>query len=551
MSEQLLLDTRTLYIKNIEDLLVPHINKGFQTMYNQLSRIYKDKTLINFQLYLSRMPILTKDMYDDDFRFLLKSYEITEESISKIILNIYTCYHKLDNLLNGNSNDFNKIEGLPTPKEFVKKCYVNSARSLYEVPYLFHSKNRNVENLDKVSQIIRSNIEKSIREFLILQVAVKQPETTPINVPIPVHIPISAPVPMHVPIPASISVPVHSNHTPTPASIHVPFHTETSQLLTKEQQSVPVSGHKEHSSTYESSVKNIQDEKLRNTSSNKDINNMSTLLGIDTRFVDVLNQKFQNSEILSKDLIPENIQKLQDELNSKSNILDMINPVSVIIPSASVEQTEGHVETKANDNLDDITLTDPSSKLVNEPIPIPLPSNITLTDPSSKIINDATPIPIPIQNIDFDNITLTDPSSKIINDDTPIQNIDFDNITLTDPSSKIINDATPLSTINFDSATLTNPISKITDTMSLPLSVSASDSMPLKTQETQSAISRSKDVTKSVVVQKSVSSGLSKHKSKKQVKNTPVSVPMGEFESNPDTDTFANYKEYIKTLGIF
>ena len=59
MSEQLLLDLRSTNVKNLEDVLIPHINKGFLTMYNQLSKQNKESTLINFQLYLFTMFIST------------------------------------------------------------------------------------------------------------------------------------------------------------------------------------------------------------------------------------------------------------------------------------------------------------------------------------------------------------------------------------------------------------------------------------------------------------------------------------------------------------
>lgn len=169
MTEQILIETRNSRTKTIEDYLIPHITKGFQTMFNQLNKLHKDSSIVNFQIYLSKMPVLTKDMYDDDYKFLLKNANMTDQTFEKLIYDIFLINHKMTAVIDNKSTDFTKIIGLPTGKEFVKRCYVNSARMIYEIPFIFHPKNRTIENLDKITSIISSSINKTIRELLILQ----------------------------------------------------------------------------------------------------------------------------------------------------------------------------------------------------------------------------------------------------------------------------------------------------------------------------------------------------------------------------------------------
>ena len=173
MSDQVLIEGKNLYTKNIENIYKHHIYTGLKQLYNDLYNRDSHLILINFQRYLMKIPILNKLVYDIDYKDLLKKNNITEEYLNKQLYNLFSCYHKLTALIEGNTNtnNFNQIKGLCTGYDFLVKLYINCSKALYEHPYLFFRKNglENKENTEKILNIINDNIDKTIRELLTIQ----------------------------------------------------------------------------------------------------------------------------------------------------------------------------------------------------------------------------------------------------------------------------------------------------------------------------------------------------------------------------------------------
>lgn len=165
------------WLDSINDIVVPHIFRGLDKLYNDVRRITErvktktGKTLMAFQLALERIKDLPKGLIEDDYRVLLNSLrnvDCDEQWFNDLLTKAFVSYAR--EALRSEGIDIklsrDHIE-VPEGLDFIHKTYVNAARTFWMTPQLFYHNQNSLskqENNAKIMDSIRNAILKTIRD---------------------------------------------------------------------------------------------------------------------------------------------------------------------------------------------------------------------------------------------------------------------------------------------------------------------------------------------------------------------------------------------------
>lgn len=165
-------ECRNEWTARLVNILVPHLNDGINSIFNESYQMCKtndelEKYLMTFQNLLSRVPSWNQNIVDDETK------RIIEKSNCTYLNDLLTCVHvtQLKILTNVRvCKNQKKIDiDIPKIEKFVHRTYIAIARKLYKNIYLFEqecsplSKQKNNRELEL---IIRECIINTIRETI-------------------------------------------------------------------------------------------------------------------------------------------------------------------------------------------------------------------------------------------------------------------------------------------------------------------------------------------------------------------------------------------------
>jgi hypothetical protein len=162
------------WLESVNDLLVPHIFKGLQEAYNAVNRLTKgSKLFIAFQVTLEGITSLPQSKISQDYDVLVNNLirnGHNEEWFTTLLKHLYHSYAKgaLEGagLKLGDNFDPTFIE-VPEGSAFVHSVYINTARELWQKPFLFSHKVDNItkqNNVNEITTIIRNSISRAVRD---------------------------------------------------------------------------------------------------------------------------------------------------------------------------------------------------------------------------------------------------------------------------------------------------------------------------------------------------------------------------------------------------
>jgi len=170
-----LVDTKTEYIKYIQDAITIPIAEKFNSYYNAC--IHNKSGLKGFQKELSKIVEWNNFIIEKEYTELIsnskytnldKLYKIT--IMTSIKIKIYEYKDTIDNI---------KIV-YPSFQDFIHKCYINIAQFIWKNAFLFYKNNlRDVEiqnNYNIIEKNIKKNIKKTIRECTPINNIIEQLE---------------------------------------------------------------------------------------------------------------------------------------------------------------------------------------------------------------------------------------------------------------------------------------------------------------------------------------------------------------------------------------
>lgn len=165
------------WLDSINDIVVPHIFRGLDKLYNDIRRITErvktktGKTLMAFQLALERIKDLPKGLIEDDYKVLLNSLrnvDCDEQWFHDLLDRAFVSYAREALRSEGIDIKLSKdhIE-VPDGIDFIHKTYVNAARTFWMAPQLFYHNQDSLskqQNNTKIMENIREAILKTIRD---------------------------------------------------------------------------------------------------------------------------------------------------------------------------------------------------------------------------------------------------------------------------------------------------------------------------------------------------------------------------------------------------
>ena len=171
------------WLDNLNDILVPHIYRGLSKVYIEIRRLSEmsqkqhgggnraGKTLMTFQLALSKIKDMPNTRLQNDYEFLLDSLNNVDQN-EKWLRELFT------NALMSYARDALASEGIhaklnrnhltvPSNQDFIHNVYINSARIFWCKPQLFYHKLDSIsiqENINEIHEKIKQAITKTVRD---------------------------------------------------------------------------------------------------------------------------------------------------------------------------------------------------------------------------------------------------------------------------------------------------------------------------------------------------------------------------------------------------
>lgn len=168
---RVLIEAKDEYTKQLMNLLIDPIFQGIKLLY-QTSRLECDKIkcgdyLKSFQLSLKQIPKWNQDIIDKEYNKITAI--AGNDWLDKLVQAVFLANAKiLSSVRLGKSKKKVQIN-IPTAKVFIHKCYIETARSFYQNPFIFSHKvteKKQLKNQKIANEIIKESIEEAIRKLV-------------------------------------------------------------------------------------------------------------------------------------------------------------------------------------------------------------------------------------------------------------------------------------------------------------------------------------------------------------------------------------------------
>ncbi len=168
---RILIEAKDEYTRHLVNLLSRSLYQGILSVYNvareECDRIRDPQYLRAFQLLLKQIPKWNQEVLDQEYERIIS--EIDCEWLDKLVKAVFLAYIKvLSSVRMGNSYKKVKI-GIPIAKNFIHKCYIESARAFYYNPHIFSHKVSEMDyhrNTRAALDVVNDSIKESIRKLL-------------------------------------------------------------------------------------------------------------------------------------------------------------------------------------------------------------------------------------------------------------------------------------------------------------------------------------------------------------------------------------------------
>jgi hypothetical protein len=167
-----------VWLESINDILVPHIFKGLQEAYNTVNRLTGGtKVLLAFQVTLEGIKDLSQSKITADYTVLQNSLIKNGHDalwFETLLRHLYLNYGKSALLSAGlqiNDNFNTDLIEVPKGPDFVREVYINTAREIWQKPFLFTHKTDGItrqNNNNEIIIFIRNSIMRTVRDGLNL-----------------------------------------------------------------------------------------------------------------------------------------------------------------------------------------------------------------------------------------------------------------------------------------------------------------------------------------------------------------------------------------------
>lgn len=175
-----LLEGKGEYTKQLVYALAPEIFKGFETIYTDVLAFNTSKALRNFQIQLKQIKKWNQTILENETQRIQSKKPWIQELLNAVLV----CNVKILSCIRVNPNYRSQFSlNPPSLQVFIHTVYIESARHLYEDPYLFDHRERNRSELhkryNKIMEIIHEAIQESVRKIIPIESILREYLYTP------------------------------------------------------------------------------------------------------------------------------------------------------------------------------------------------------------------------------------------------------------------------------------------------------------------------------------------------------------------------------------
>ncbi len=182
-----LVEAKKRYIEQLQQIMTPRLYEGFESIYENslelLENEYESKNQQTksiarvFQEALKEIPLWNQDIIDHEFERIVKVSNC--DYIEDLIEAVFIAESKILTSVQIHKNKTKMKVHVPRGSHFMHRCYINSAREIYNNPYVFnHSREltpkEKHDNTRQIIHMINEGITSTIRSMLPIRDILKQ-----------------------------------------------------------------------------------------------------------------------------------------------------------------------------------------------------------------------------------------------------------------------------------------------------------------------------------------------------------------------------------------
>ena len=172
MSDSTIVEAKREYTQQLCDKLYAYILEGFVAIWSSCKTGENDKPLKTFQEKISMIPKWNQDIIDNEYKRIVKNTGC--EWLDKLIEAVFVSNVKvLSTIRVGKTKSINIT--LPDTKNFIHKCYIETARKLWSDPCLIDDRDDSLTNAEirrntrRLENTIKDCIDKTVSNLIPIQ----------------------------------------------------------------------------------------------------------------------------------------------------------------------------------------------------------------------------------------------------------------------------------------------------------------------------------------------------------------------------------------------
>lgn len=176
MDHNLLVAARSEYTDKLQDILCESICSGIKEIWEKCKSEHKNNPLSNFQKKLCLIPEWNQEVINTQLKKIINKNNISNDYLDKIIEAVFLSNVKILSVVKLNNSKQTIDVKVPDTKNFIHRCFIESARRFYRDPYLIddresgsNTKQEINRNVKRCNSTINDSIDKTIRGMIPME----------------------------------------------------------------------------------------------------------------------------------------------------------------------------------------------------------------------------------------------------------------------------------------------------------------------------------------------------------------------------------------------
>jgi hypothetical protein len=172
-----LVETKTEYTTQLVNIITPFLYEGFKSIYEEALKVAKqNEELKTFQMFLKKIPYWSEKIINAETKRILTDSECSDimEDLLKAVIKANIMV--LTNTTPEKKNKL-KINYIIEINKFIHNSYIESAKAIFQNPFLFFHKYNQLElkrNQKEAIEVIKISIIEAIRKMLPINIILKE-----------------------------------------------------------------------------------------------------------------------------------------------------------------------------------------------------------------------------------------------------------------------------------------------------------------------------------------------------------------------------------------